>query len=379
MRPGVTDATDTISSVATRLVVRRGELRDTHWEDLPADELADGAVRLHVDKFALTSNNITYALFGDAMNYWQFFPTGDPATGSVPAWGFGTVAESRHPDVTVGDRFYGYVPIADEVVLHPDTADPAGFIDGAEHRRGLHPIYNRYVRCSADPGYVPELEAQQALLRPLFSTSYLLDDFLADNGFFGAGTLILSSASSKTAYGTAFCLAQRRGTPEEATVIGLTSRANLEFTRSLGCYDEVLVYDDLPWALPGEESVYVDFSGSSSVRSAVHRGLGDRLKYSCAVGGTHWDAPAAGEELPGPAPVLFFVPDHAAKRSAEWGPAGVLERIAGGWLAFMGPVTRAENPWLTVVTGQGTAAVDATYAALLDGTVPASEGHVLSV
>ena len=71
-----------------------------------------------------------------------------------------------------------------------------------------------YVRCSADPAYIAEREAEQALLRPLFTTSFLIDsDFLADNGFFGARTVVLSSASSKTAYGTAFCLALRHGTP----------------------------------------------------------------------------------------------------------------------------------------------------------------------
>jgi hypothetical protein len=48
-------------------------------------------------------------------------------------------------------------------------------------------------------------------------------------------------------------------------------------------------------------------------------------------------------------------------------------------MAFMEPVTRPDNPWLTVVSGQGPAAVDAVYAALLDGSVPAREGHILSL
>ncbi|GJF12824.1 hypothetical protein NGTWS0302_02770 [Mycolicibacterium cyprinidarum] len=366
-------------TVAKRFVVERNNLRKTSWATVAPDHLSDGTVRLRIDKFALTSNNITYAVFGDAMGYWQFFPTGDAATGSIPVWGFGSVVESRSPGVDVGERFYGYFPIAEEVVLTPVDVAAPGFSDGAEHRRALHPIYNRYTRCSADPGYIVEFEAQQALLRPLFSTSFLLDDFLHDNAFFGAETVILSSASSKTAYGTAFCLAQRRGTPDAVKIIGLTSPGNLEFTRSLGCYDEVLRYDDIASSLPEDTAVYVDMSGSPQVRASVHGRLGDLLRYSCAVGATHWDAPTGDDDLPGPRPVLFFVPDQAAKRAAQWGAAGLAERIGAGWAAFMKPVTDTENPWLTVVSGQGTAAIDSCFSALLDGSVPAREGHVLSV
>jgi hypothetical protein len=79
----------------------------------------------------------------------------------------------------------------------------------------------------------------QAVLKPLFVTSPLIDDFLDDSHRFGATQLLLSSASSKTAYGTAFCLAQRRGTAGMPRVVGLTSPGNLGFTQDLGCHDEV--------------------------------------------------------------------------------------------------------------------------------------------
>ncbi|MBB3605314.1 hypothetical protein FHT40_004998 [Mycolicibacterium sp. BK556] len=361
--------------MTTRLVVQRNDIRAFQWTESPAVTLNDGDVRLRIDTFALTSNNITYAALGDAMNYWQFFPTGEPATGCVPVWGFASVIESRCPGVEVGERFYGYWPIGDEIVLQATGVHPGGFTDGAEHRQALHPIYNQYVRCSADPGYRADREAQQALLRPLFATSFLIDDFLADNGFFGANTVVMSSASSKTAYGTAFCLAQRKA----VTVVGLTSPGNADFTRALGCYDDVVVYEDIATALPETASAYVDFSGSGSVRSAVHRRLGDQLAYSCAVGATHWDGMGGGDDLPGPAPVLFFAPEQARKRIAEWGPEQFQANMAGAWTAFMEPVTNAEHPWLTVVTGQGRDAVERSYTALLDGTVPASEGHILSV
>lgn len=363
--------------MATRFEVRRDDIRQGRWAGV-TNEIGAGGVRMRIDLFALTANNVTYATFGEALGYWQHFPTGDPTTGAIPTWGFGTVTESRCEGVDTGERFYGYFPIADECVLYPENVSTAGFSDGAEHRRGLPPIYAHYDRCTSDASYVAEREPQQALLRPLFSTAFLLDDFLHDNGYFGADTVVLSSASSKTAYGTAFCLSQRQG--DRVRVVGLTSPANADFTRSLGCYDDVVIYDQIGTSLAETPSVYVDFSGDGAVRSAVHRRLGDRLTYDCAVGVTHWDAAGAPDsELPGPAPVLFFAPAQAAKRTEELGTAGLRERLATAWTAFMGPVTRTRDPWLVVVSGQGRAAVEECYTALLDGRVPAREGHVLSV
>ena len=97
----------------------------------------------------------------------------------------------------------------------------------------------------------------------------MIDDFLADNDFFGARQLILSSASSKTAYGTAFCAAQRRGSARAIEVAGLTSPGNLAFTGGLGCYDRVLAYDELAGLPASTPTVYVDFSGNAALRTAV--------------------------------------------------------------------------------------------------------------
>ena len=62
------------------------------------------------------------------------------------------------------------------------------------------------------------------LLRPLFITSFMIDDFLHDNDFFGASTVLISSASSKTSYGLAFMLSLRAD--KRYQVIGLTSVGN---------------------------------------------------------------------------------------------------------------------------------------------------------
>ncbi|HMC14207.1 MAG TPA: DUF2855 family protein [Albitalea sp.] len=366
---------------AHSFIVERKNLRNTRWieDDAAKARLADGQVRLRIANFALTSNNITYAAFGDAMHYWDFFPTAVEGFGSIPVWGFADVVESKADGVAVGDRIYGYYPIATHAVLKPARINDAGFIDGAAHRSELHAVYNQYTRSASVPGYSREREAEIALLRPLFVTSFLIDDFLADNAFFGARSVVLSSASSKTAYGTAFCLALRRGGADTANVIGLTSAANLAYTQGLGCYDEVVSYDALRGLPPDTPTVYVDFSGSTDVRAAVHGHFNDMLMYSCSVGGTHWDHLGGGKGLPGPRPVLFFAPAQIKKRSAEWGTAGLMERIGAAWTAFMEPVTRRDSPWLTVVRGQGEQDLQRTYFELLDGRLPPQQGHVLSL
>ena len=125
----------------TNLLLRKTQLGQTqlHTYTLPA--LADGQVRVHIDRFALTSNNITYAAFGDAMQYWQFYPVHgvDDAEqwGRIPVWGFATVLQSRHPEVPVGERVYGYFPMASAVDLMPGKVQASGWADVAPHRAAL--------------------------------------------------------------------------------------------------------------------------------------------------------------------------------------------------------------------------------------------------
>ncbi len=93
--------------MTTTLFVRQDRLATTRLVAVPDAPLADGQVRVRVDAFALTANNITYAAMGDMLNYWKFFPSGEDGWGIVPVWGFGTVVESTHADVAVGERLYG--------------------------------------------------------------------------------------------------------------------------------------------------------------------------------------------------------------------------------------------------------------------------------
>ena len=165
-------------------------------------------------------------------------------------------------------------------------------------------IYNQYLRCARDPLYATGSEALQMLLRPLFTTSFLLDDFLADNDFFGAETLVISSVSSKTGLGVAWC-AHRR---EHIRVVGLTAAANLDFVAERNVCDDVIAYGAED-TMPAGPAVYVDVSGSAAVRNAVHRHFGDALVHDMVLGATHLgDLGRADDDLPGAKPAFFFAP-----------------------------------------------------------------------
>ena len=358
----------------TTLLVRQDRLAESRLAATDSLPLADGQVRVRIDRFALTSNNITYAAFGDAMNYWRFFPAAESGWGIVPVWGFGTVVQSLHPGVAVGEHLYGYWPMASEAVLQPARLSMTGFSDAAPHRAQLHAVYNHYLRCSADPFYTPDTQDVQALLRPLFVTSWLIDDFLADNDFFGATTMLLSSASSKTAYGTAFQLAQR----PDIEVVGLTSAANRAFCESLGCYTRVLAYDELE-QIPGDiPCVYIDFAGNAPLRLRIHTRF-PQLKYSCSIGGTHVGQLGGAKDLPGPRATLFFAPAQIKKRQGDWGPAEFGGRLVQAWHVFREKVSRSDAPWLRVEQHRGPAAVLSAYAHVLGGRGDPRVGHLLSI
>lgn len=358
----------------TQLLVRKDHLPTTRLRTTEDTPLADGQARVRIDSFALTSNNITYAAFGDAMNYWQFYPTGEDGWGTIPVWGFGSVVQSLHPGIVVGERLYGYWPMASSTVLTPLRVSAGSFTEGAAHRAALHAVYNQLTRSGADPFYTADTEDVQSLLRPLFITSWLIDDFLADNDFFGAKTLLLSSASSKTAYGTAACLIKRPG----IEVVGLTSAANKAFCESLGCYSRVLTYEELD-QIPADAAVtYVDFAGNAALREGIHTRF-TNLKYDCAIGGTHVEQLGGAKNLAGPRATLFFAPAQIKKRQGEWGPEEFRQRMVQAWQAFVGQVTQAAQPWVKVQHHAGAEAVQAAYAQVLGGRGDARAGHILSL
>lgn len=354
--------------------VRRDDWRQsrTTRTALPAT-LTQGQVLLRVDRFALTSNNVSYALTGDLLGYWTFFPPldGDEAWGRIPVMGFADVVASQSPDARVGERVFGFFPMATHLVVEAGDASAAQFVDVAAHRRATALPYRQYLRTSADAQYDPAREDQVLLLRGLFLTSFLMDDFLADNGDFGAQTFLITSASSKTAIALAWSLAARKA----GRVVGLTSARNRDFVASLGCYDVVTTYDDLASLDRETPAVLVDHSGDGRVVDGLHHHFADRLRHSAIVGATHWSDRRPARDLPGAPPTFFFAPGQLEKRRAEWGAAGFDQRLGAAWRAFLAFSDR----WLRVVRGSGADVVEATWRDVLEGRARPDEGHVLSL
>lgn len=344
--------------------------------EVEAIPLVEGEVRLAVNEFALTANNITYAAMGFVMQYWDFFPTTDPEQGIIPVWGFATVVESRHVDIAEGEKLYGYLPMAEGLVIKPGQISPLSLIDQSDHRQHLSVIYNQLMRCGSDPIYQLGSEALQMLLRPLFTTSFLLDDFFADNNFFGAEQLVLSSASSKTALGMAFGLKRNRDSRgKNYRIIGLTSPSNIDFVKSLGCYDEVLSYESIEQADASVASASIDFAGNGEVLARVHQHFADNLKYSCLVGASHWSQRDGMSGVnAGPTPQLFFAPSQAEKRSKEWGGVKFQQQLAEVWAEFVVFV----DGWLEIETHHGGDQVQSIYQKILSGSVDPSKGYIVS-
>jgi hypothetical protein len=352
--------------------VKRGDVRECRVVEKDTPALAHGQALLRIDAFALTANNITYAVTGDALKYWEFFPSSEPGVwGRVPVWGFADVLATAHDDVAVGTRVYGFLPMSTHLIVTPGRVDPNGFVDVTSHRAELPGAYNSYSRADADPAHDPAHEDHRMILWPLFFTSFLIDDFLDDNAFFGADEIVVSSASSKTAIGTAFLLDQR----EPVRVVGLTSPGNVTFVERLGIYDRIVTYDDVD-SLGETQAAYVDIAGDAAVRAAVHRVYGGRLTHSMMVGATHWDEPpAATADLPGPMPIFFFAPDQIVKRTKDWGRAGLNDRVARAWRRFV----EFADGWLEIRRSAGPEAVEATYRELVDGRTDPAVGHVLTM
>jgi hypothetical protein len=378
--------TATTPRLLHRFDVHRQDLSRTRQIEAACPAPEAGQVRVRIGLCAYTANNITYAAFGDAMQYWSFYPTGDADWGNVPVWGFGVVEASAHPEVAVGERLYGFWPSASHVLLTPVKVRPGSFMDGAEHRQGLHAVYNQVLRCAADPidratqdtAGVTDPEAVQGLLRPLFTTSWLIDDLLADQAFFGAAPsdggvpVVLSSASSKTAVAAAAHLARRPG----VAVVGLTSARNRAWCERLGVYHRVLTYDQVEALSPTAPTVFVDFAGDAALRRRLHTHLAG-LVHSMSVGGTHVEALGRAGDLPGPRPVLFFAPAQIKKRLADWGPEGFEQRLGAAWQAYVAQATAGPEPWLKVVRHAAPEGLEALHAQVLKGQGDPAEGHVL--
>ena len=326
--------------------------------ELPAKDPAPGDVQLRVERFALSTNNVTYATQGDKLGYWRAFPAPE-GWGRIPAWGYARAVASRSNALGEGERMFGFVPMAGLFTVRPQ-AHPNGLIDAAPHRAELAPLYNRYLPVAG------EEDDTALVMRPLFGTSLVLDMVLTEARFHGAQAVVLTSASSKTSYGLAHLLRGR-----EVATIGLTSAARRAWVERLELYDRVLAYDDLDdLCAPPGGAVLVDFAGDDALLRRVHERLEGALRRSILVGFTRWHAGGDERPLAGPAPEFFFAPTEIARRGRELG-----QRYPMAWQEFA-PVAKRTMRIQRISSGEG---LVGAYLELLEGRSDPAVGYVVSL
>lgn len=343
----------------------------TRIEQGSVTELNAGEIRVEVEKFGFSANNITYALVGDQLGYWDFFqPINDQDAsdwGMIPVWGFARVAESKTDEISVGERLFGYFPPASALTMNPTKVSKDSLFDGAKHRSHLPPTYNFYRRIGTSEG---ALEAEHMLLFPLFATGFCIQDCFADKDWHGAQQVLIISASSKTAIGTALAIKAANDTPQ---VAGLTSTRNKEFVCGLDCYDSVATYDSINALNTTLPTLVVDISGDVQVLNDVRAAFGENLVYCSLVGATHWDgAGAFGAEKPDNTET-FFAPSWMQKRTQDWGAAEYEKRVG----TFVNGALKGASTWLNLQPTDGLEGLSQAYTALQTGRSAPSEGIVI--
>lgn len=362
-----------MSDLNRRLMTRKADPGETLIDVVVAREPGEGEVVLALDRFSLTTNNITYAAYGDAIGYWRVFPTGRDDYGLMPVWGFADVVASRAAGIEVGARVFGFFPMADRLVIQAGKISRGGFADVAPWRKAVPDIYNRYVLCAADANYDVALENPEVLFRPLFITSYTAIDFLREHAFFGAKQIVVSSASSKTAYGAAWCLSR-----DDIPLIALTGDRNRAFVEGLGVYQVVRGYDEIESLPTGVPTLYLDLAGDPGLRRRVHAHFGANLTYDCLVGSTQGDAfPTDDPELVGPRPEFFFAATCLDAHRDRGSLRAFYERFFADQRAFFERVIDPDSPWIRIVEHQGLEQAAKVVRALADGVSDAGEGAVV--
>lgn len=350
----------------------RNRIVETPTSDLKLDQ---GDVLVEIEKFAYTANNITYAVAGDMIGYWQFFaPVGENTDGwgVIPVWGFATVVESKTDEIPVGDRLFGYFPPAKHLKMKPVKSNERRFIDGSVHRAKLPAGYNMYQRVNNDKKYNPEFDRERMLLFPLHLTSFCLWDALQDRDWHGAKQLIILSASSKTSTGLGYALQADENAPN---VIGVTSSRNLETVKNLNLYDQSITYKDVTSIDANIPTVIVDMSGNQQVLAALHMHLGDQMKFTSNVGLTHWANAKPQEGIISERSEFFFAPSHIQKRIKEWGPDGFDQRTA----AFLMDTAAKTRSWLKFKELDGLNELASIHPNVCAGTLPPDEGLIIKV
>ncbi|KAG0706931.1 hypothetical protein DFH29DRAFT_995519 [Suillus ampliporus] len=338
-------------------------------QTIPSDH-----VLLEVDRFGYSANNVSYQALGEASHFRYFdfhhAPEAEGVSsqthGVTPVWGFGTIIKSTHAKVHAGERVYEYFAPARYLLLpvSPDVNKHSFFVRRPHLPPDRRP-YNQVTRCAEDPLYDPSPTAEDLtmLYRPLFWTSFWCEDWLNSSNYKGGSTQILiSSASSKTAFCLAYLIRRRNSLHGSSRrVIGLTSTKNLDFTKRLALYDDVFDYGSFDTSLVGDRArgncVYVDVAGNDALNARVRDhfrvrtnselvaciplGMTNVPPSTVIPSSANWvknDFTGSGPEAPpGADPKLehFFMPEWLAIRKQQLSVSAITQMQKEAWTRLM--------------------------------------------
>lgn len=293
------------STASKQMTVNKANFAQVSWEELDSVPLEEGEVTFAIERFALTANNVTYAVLGNMIRYWQFFPAQTESQGIIPVWGVAKCTQSKSDQVKEGERFFGFWPMATELKMRPKKVANDALVDTAEHRKELPPNYNYYEALKSDN---PDIENLMSVYQPLYATAYLLAHQIIANDCYHAEQVVFTSGSSKTALLCAQILTAELGSESKVSVVGATSTRNTQFVTETGFYDKVVSYDELSTLEANATTALIDFSGNKDTVVRVHQHHQDKVLFSTLVGITDWQSNARLPELPGATPEMFFAP-----------------------------------------------------------------------
>jgi hypothetical protein len=352
-------------------LIKRNDVSHFEWRALEKESLREGQVRIDLSLYSLTTNNVTYAVMGEGvLGYWDFFPhKADPSFGRLPVWGFGIVSESHCEGINLGQRVYGYFPLAQSLVTEPTKITERGFIDKAEARSRKSQVYNQYFFSDTDPSYDQGFEKEASVFRPLYGTGWWLSDLITQDQHLKM--VILTSASSKTALCTAYQL-KKSG----LKLLGLTSKNNRDYVRSLGLYDQVLIYEELEKAQADSPICVVDYLGRKALIEGIDALFGANITNSYLVGAADWSekalkaADSQSYRWKGAKPQFFFAPTHIENRMKE--DRELMAKLLVDQRAFC----EVSSQFCHVKTMSSPEAVTMAWASLIAGETPPSEALV---
>lgn len=397
-----------MSNSARRIMVAtvRDDIQQTEIlrDELPP--LVQDEIRLRVDKVGLSANNLFYIQMGEApfLKFFSVYPLGEQHKhlANMPAWGVATVIESENHEIVVGERFTGFLQMANVVQMKAKRT-AAGYTAFGDKRDKLNQAYNNFTQLGdsrSSPLNGSGVKSDLAMTAsPGALSGFILYELLLMNDFYNGNSVVLTSASSKLSMAVALLLQDARESGAVSTIVGYTSSKNVDFVSSTGLYDDVLTFDQ---HLPLDSSlkhVLVDVAGDAS----IYKGNKDRVIKALAVGGTHASAEASTFTAFGPSGFLkmfidmvgpkaakrwanrrlsprlemFFAPTVINELLARWGQEEMDKKSDSALQRFVDAAI--DHRWINVTRAEDVDAIQSTYQKIVSGQVPPSEAVIVSL